>query len=242
MASESQISMTTQGQWTKGEGASKLEVLSHSLMWGGSGHIGMIQRVHSELEKQAASIVREFNKGREAGAKELHGHVNGVQRQVSKELLPTAGESYETGFLFAGYAKDGAYILECDRKGAREFHQVRHFAAIGSGDIFAVHAWRSVAHYDIGAMSLAQAQALAYRTIESAIATAAFGLGGEVHMCVVAAGKEPHILSLEEMQAIEDMVKLWKEREVEVLGELGESPKKPDEAKAAAVDELPPKE
>jgi 20S proteasome alpha/beta subunit len=241
MASESQISLTTQGQWTKGEGASKLEVLSHSVMWGGSGHLGTIQRVHSELEKEAAAIAREFNKGREAGARELHGPVNAVQTQVSKELLPSAGETYATGFLFAGYAKDGPFILECDAKGAREFHHVRHFAAIGSGDIFAVHAWRSVAHYDIAAMTLAQAQALAYRTIENAVATAAFGLGGAVQICTATTIKDAHLLSLQEMQVIEDMVKLWKEREIEVLGALGESRGRVEEPKAEAV-EIPPTE
>src|SRR6266851_9174827 len=112
MASESQVSLATVGQPTKGAPTSKLEVLGDSIMWGGSGHIGTIQRVHAEVEKQAGNIVREFGKGREAGGRELHGYVNGVQRQVAKELL-VPDPNYETGFLFAGYAKDGPYILEC---------------------------------------------------------------------------------------------------------------------------------
>lgn len=239
MASESQSTLATQGQMTK-VSSSKLEVLSHSIVWAGSGHVGTIQRVHAEVEKQAASIVREFRSGQEAGAREIHKVVNGVQRQVASEVLASAGQMYETGFLFAGYSKDGPYILECDGKGGREWQHPKHFATIGSGDIFAVHAWRSLAHHDIGALSLAQAQALAYRTIEDAIATAAFGLGGQVQICIASRDQQPHVLDGSEMKAVEDLVAIWKAQEVDVLKGLGPSSKAEPEPPAATKE--PPHE
>jgi hypothetical protein len=185
--------------------------------------------------------LKEFAKGRESGAKELHAIVNTIQRQVAKEILG-AGEAYETGFLFAGYSKEGPFILECDRKGPREWHHGRNFAAIGSGDIFAVHAWRSVAHYDIGGLGLVQAQALAYRTIEDAVATAALGLGGQVQVCVASAGGAPHILDRAEIQAVEDLIKLWKAGEVEVLGGLAQTVTKTGTEPSDTPTGLPPEE
>jgi 20S proteasome alpha/beta subunit len=234
MASESQSTLATQGQLTKAS-SSKLEILSHSIIWAGSGHVGTIQRVHAEIDKQGASIVREFAKGHEAGARELHKHVTGVQRQIAGEVLPSAGGTYETGFLFTGYSKDGPYILECDGKGAREWQHPNHFATIGSGDIFAVHAWRSIAHHDIPSLSLAQAQALLYRTIEDAIATAAFGLGGQVQVCIASPGVAPHVLDREEMKAVQDLVEIWKAQEVDVLKGLGPTSKAEPEPPAATT-------
>lgn len=238
LASESQSTFTTQGQWTKTQGAPKLAVLAGSIIWGGSGFTGTIDRVHAEVERQAGNIVAGFAKGREPGAKELHKYVNGIQKQVAAELLPSAGDTYETGFLFAGYSKDGPYILECDRKGTRDWHHERHFQAIGSGDIFAMHAWVSVAHHNIANLSLLQGEALAYRTIEDAVATAAFGLGGKVQMCVVTPDGKARALDKTELQAIDDAVRLWKQREVEVVAGLAATAA-PDAAEAANVPTLP---
>jgi hypothetical protein len=100
----------------------------------------------------------------------------------------------------------------------RQFHTVP-YAAVGSGDVFALHAIRSVAHYDILALGRVQAQALAYRTIDNAINTAAFGLGGPVQLLVVNNGRAS-LLSKTEIEAVRDLVDLWKRREVETLASL----------------------
>jgi 20S proteasome alpha/beta subunit len=222
LASESQSTLMTQGQLTKAV-ATKLSILA-GIMWAGSGPIGVIQRAEYELEKQSGNISSEFRKGGEPGAKELHKYVNAVQRQAALEAMPSAGQAFDTAFLFAGYSRDGPFILECDQKGGRQWQHPFHFAAIGSGDIFAVHAWRSVAHYDIANLSLAQAEALGYRTIQDAVATAAFGLGGQVQMCIATKADGPRHMDKTEVDAIDDAVKLWKQREVEALGALAPTP------------------
>lgn len=96
--------------------------------------------------------------------------------------------------LFVGYAREGPFILDISPSGSRHFSDRPH-EAIGSGDIFALHAMRSVAHYDVANLPLECAQALAYRTVDNAIRTAAFGLGGRVQLLVVTPTKKAACLT-----------------------------------------------
>jgi hypothetical protein len=101
-----------------------------------------------------------------------------------------------------------------------------------------MHAWHSVSHYDIAKLTLLQGQVLAYRTIEDAVATAAFGLGGQVQMCVATRDGARQV-DKAEIDAIVDAIKIVKGKEIEALGALA-----PSEAPASAGVEAkpPPKE
>jgi hypothetical protein len=159
------------------------------------------------------------SRGAEDGAREVFSVVNALQRKAAEAFVPNVGRQQDSvGCLFVGYGKGTPFILEVDRGGLREFVPLP-YAAIGSGDIFAVHAIRSVAHYNIAALSREQALALAYRTIDNAIQTAAFGLGGKVQLLCVTPEKA-WILDDNEVKASQDMVDIWKGKEVETLGAL----------------------
>lgn len=220
LAADSQSTLLTAGQWTRLD-ADKLNVLGGRIAWAGSGAIGAVQRVELELEAHAREIVAAFEVSHELGAREVFRRVNSVQKQVFTEAVgdPTnVGSSY----LFAGYGASGPFLLEIDSDGGRQWSDRHSFAAIGSGAIYAIHASRSIAHYRLPALSLVQAQALAYRTVENAIATAALGLGGATRLLVVTPSGAS-VLARTELEAVRDIVGIWKQREVEILQELGSS-------------------
>jgi hypothetical protein len=124
-----------------------------------------------------------------------------------------------SAYLFGGYGVAGQFLLEISADGVRQWGEKNNFTAIGSGDIFAVHAYRSISHYSLASMSLVLAQALAYRTVANAIATAAFGLGGAVRLSVVTPASA-YIVPEGDLEAVRDLVALWEQREVELLAGL----------------------
>jgi len=226
LASDSQATMDTAGQPTKQE-AEKLYVLGGQVGWGASGSQGLIQRVRHELESHVPEIRHGFVKdGTEQGARKVFGLVNPIQQQAVKEhVQPFSREPQSVAALFVGYSKGQPFILEIAREGTRQFHDAP-YAAIGSGDVFAIHAIRSVAHYKVEELAQDSALALAFRTVDSAIKTAAFGLGGEVQLLVVTA-EGARCLSRAELRPIEDLIDIWKGKEVETLGSLSPEPKPP---------------
>jgi 20S proteasome alpha/beta subunit len=234
LAADSQATMQTSGQATKTGAVEKLFVLHKKIAWAGSGPAGVIQRLTVELEKHSGDIVRGFEKGHELGAIEIHKRVNEIQKRVHDE---TVGDWKATGseYIFAGFGKDGPFLLEISGQSARQWHHGTGFTAIGSGDVFAMHGWRSVSHYDISSLTLDQAQALAYRTVDNVIATAAFGIGGAVQMCVVTETSAA-VSDKTQLEAVQDLIDIWKQREIDVMGELAPV-KKPVVAAAKSVSE-----
>ena len=238
LASDSQATADTSGQATKQE-TDKLFLLGGVMGWGGSGSEGLVQRLQHDLEKSQHEIRQGFAKhGAEDGANKLFPIVNQIQHQALKELIqPFSREPQALAVLFAGYAHGQPFILEIARNGTRQFHNAP-YAAIGSGDIFAVHAIRSVAHYDVTSLSQDRALALAYRTVDNAIRTAAYFLGGRVQLLAITQEKA-WCLTEGETRVVEDLVDIWKQKEVEVLGSLSSAPGPP--APPPAVEE-PPRE
>jgi 20S proteasome alpha/beta subunit len=236
LAADSQSTLLTAGQWTRLD-ADKLNVLGGRVAWAGSGAIGAVQRVELELEAHAREILAAFAVSHELGAREVFRRVNTVQKQVFTEAVgdPTnVGSSY----LFAGYGVAGPFLLEIDSDGGRQWSDRHSFAAIGSGAIYAIHASRSIAHHRLPALSLVQAQALAYRTVENAIATAALGLGGATRLLVVTPSGAG-LLDRTELKAVQDIVDIWKQREVEILLELGAAAEDPSAQPGAPLPEPP---
>jgi 20S proteasome alpha/beta subunit len=216
-AADSQSTLSTVGQPTK-QDTQKLYVLADRIAWAGSGSVGSIQRVEPELVERAAEIVVAFSKGHEEGARAIFTRVNALQKRVASEVLGDASTG-ASAYLFGGHGVAGQFLLEITADGVRQWCERSGFTAIGSGDIFAVHAYRSVSHYELPKLSLVQAQALAYRTVENAIATAAYGLGGDIRLSVATASGA-HMLSETDIRAVQDIVDIWKQREVDILEEL----------------------
>jgi len=220
VASDSQSTAQTGSQPTKGD-IHKLFILGSQFAWGGSGPIGSIQRVRAELEGCTAEIVRDF-KHFEPGMKTLHKHIHKIQDEVERETLGDlqAKAAQRSAYLVAFFTEDGPHILEFETAGSRTLHDTDGFSAIGSGDIFAMHSFRSLRHHQLVTLSQPQAQALAWRTVDDAIATAAWGLGGPVSIAVVDS-KVARMLEPQEVEAVRDTVGLWRQQEVEILGALG---------------------
>ncbi len=174
--------------------------------------MGLIQRIQYELDRDG-SLAKEFrSNGQEHGARRLFNHINPLQHQALKECAPglQGEQAQRAAGLFVGYAKGMPFILEVTAGGGRQFHTVP-YAAIGSGDIFASHAICSVAHHDVKLLPMDVAKALAYRTIENAIRTAAWGIGGEVQLPTVTQDGA-HCLTAAEIEPVRDIVGIWKEK------------------------------
>jgi 20S proteasome alpha/beta subunit len=218
LAADSQSTLLTPGQYTK-QDTEKLYVLGGKIAWAGAGTVGAIQRVEHALSQHTGDIVRAFSQGHELGARKIHSRVSAVQREIAAEVLGDPAEEGASAYLFGGYGAAGQWLLEIDSAGMRQWCEQSHFTSIGSGAIYAVHAYRSIAHYRLPALSLVQAQAFAYRTVENAIATAALGLGGAVHMATVTP-RGACALGDTDLMAVQDTVDIWKQREVEIMDEL----------------------
>jgi 20S proteasome alpha/beta subunit len=234
LAADSQSTLLTPGQYTK-QDTEKLYVLGDRIAWAGAGTVGAIQRVEHTVNRHAAEIVRAFAQDHELGARKIHTRVSAVQREVAAEILGDPEQEGASAYLFGGYGASGQWLLEIDSSGMRQWCERGHFTAIGSGSIYAVHAYRSIEHYRLPSLSLVQAQAFAYRTVENAIATAALGLGGAVRLATVTPAGAC-ALGDTDLKAVQDVVDIWKQREVEILGELDPVAAPPA---PAAVDEPP---
>ena len=236
-AADSQSTLLTPGQYTR-QDTEKLYLLGDRIAWAGAGTVGAIQRVEHVLTQQAGDIVRAFSSSHELGARKIHSRVSAVQREVAAEILGDPMEEGTSAYLFGGYGASGQFLLEIDSSGVRQWCERGHFTAIGSGAIYAVHAYRSIAHYRLPSLSLVQAQAFAYRTVENAIATAALGLGGATRLVTVTpAGAGA--LGDTDIKAVQDTVDIWKQREVEILAELHPATAEAEAVRAGELDEPP---
>jgi len=220
LASDSQATAGTQGQPSKGD-AQKLFVLGETVGWAGSGATGLIHRVRDELEREAEAICGALRKRpAQVGSERIFAIVNRHQHQAAKEHVPSGGGPAEVvAALFVGY--DGRavpFIFEISAGGQRGFHE--HYDSIGSADIFAWHAIRSVEnYYNLPDLNRDLAMALAYRTIDNAIRTAAFGIGPPIQLLEVTP-EGAHCLDETEVKAVADIVDLWRAKEVATLATL----------------------
>jgi 20S proteasome alpha/beta subunit len=234
LASDSQSTAGTQGQPSKGD-AKKLFVLGGIIGWGGSGSTGLIQRVRDELDRDATAICGSLKKHPAGvGSEHIFKIVNKHQQQALKDHVPATGvDPAETmGAIFVGFDGAGSpFIFEIGTGGQRGFHP-QPYDAIGSADIFAWHAIRSVEnYYNLPELNRDLAMALAYRTIDNAIRTAAHYIGPPVQLLEVTP-TDARILDATQIKAIEDIVDLWRSKEVKTLTTLLEP-----EAPAIPVEE-----
>jgi 20S proteasome alpha/beta subunit len=226
MASDSQATQFASGQPVRLDSGDKLHLLERGIAWGATGHEGTIQQVKAALDAKASVIYKEFkNSTNEKGAQLLHSFLLPVQqatmKRYIKEMDPQGQEAPIIGAIVCGYGREGPFLIECNKAGGWQFHH-RPFFAVGSADVFALYAMTSVLHYRVETLTEKQALALAYRTVSSAIESAAFGIGGEVQMIKINREKAAR-LERPELESLKDTVTIWKQKEVEALGGLSAS-------------------
>jgi proteasome beta subunit len=214
LASDGQATSDAAGQPTRAP-VRKLFDVSGRVAWGAAGSVGLQQTLREELGLLNGSA-------NEPGQlrRRLASVVIPLQQEALRGFVPHAGtEPPELACLFCWCDGDGARILSIPRTGSdHQFHD-RH-AAIGSGDIFAELAMRSLVDAGTPELSVEQAKMIAYKAIAEAIAVAAVYLGPPIQMYVITArGAEP--VAQEEIEGgLADAVALWKARQHEALGPL----------------------
>jgi 20S proteasome alpha/beta subunit len=214
LASDGQATSDAAGQPTRAP-ARKLFDVSGRVAWGAAGSVGLQQSLQTRLALLNGSAG-------EPG--QLRRHLASVviplQQAAIRDFVPIVGaEPPELACLFCWCDGQGPRILSLPRTGSdHQFHE-RH-AAIGSGDIFAELAMRSLVDAETPELTIEQAKMIAYKAIADAIAVAAAYLGPPIQMYVVtAAGAEP--VPQDEIEgALADAVDLWKARQREALGPL----------------------
>ena len=198
--------------------AKKIARLGKHVVYGGTGGQGAGQRVHTALQGQAAKM--NAAKPQAETAAVIRAAVNPIQQQVRNEWVQIPNSQPEMwGGIFCGWSKEGPWIFEIDLNGASQFHEP--FAATGSGHAVAHAALMNVAHFDVAHQSLEGAKAIAYRAIESTCAASAWGVGMPVQLAIVTNDGVQELVDGEETHTeLQDLVDLWKAKEVETLGGL----------------------
>lgn len=218
VAADRQATFASAGQPTRVTEDKLWQLGDAPVVVGFSGVVGIAQNINAALDKppkkyQKQSIVKsrgEFNKRISKVLKDAQRHFVRID--------PKAGEP-ECDTLIAGYTEGEPWILEINRNGIAEQHEHRGFHAIGSGEVFARFACAFMYEKEVRNLGLFPAQALAYRTIATAIDVAAWGLGGPIQMWVVDS-KDVCRMDERQLQAVRDAVELWKKNERESLIEV----------------------
>lgn len=214
MASDGQLTSDAAGQPTRAP-SRKLFRAGTELAWGIAGSTGLRQTVQAELADLDITGMRA-----ELRRRALAEVVIPIQLQAARMHVALPGtEPPELACLFCWVDEGGPRILTIPRTGAdHQFHE--HFAAIGSGDIFAASTVRSVAPLGGQALSVEQAKMVAYSAVADAIDVAAVFLGPPIQMMVVTAAGAIEVPREELDTALADSVEVWRARRREALAPL----------------------
>jgi len=211
LASDGQSTDDAAGQPTRSD-ARKLFHAGRRIAWGAAGSDGLRQTVAALLDPADlwtpdAQLVRE----------RLVARVLPVQAAGVREHVPHAGtDPPELDLLFAWHDGHRGRILTVPRSGSgHRFHN--RFAAIGSGDIFAVFAFRSLGGRELPALDLEHAKLLAYKAVLDAIDVAAVYLGPPIQMSVVDRHGVRAVPREELDTSLLDAVEVWRARQREAL-------------------------
>lgn len=210
MASDGQLTSDAAGQPTRTP--SRKLFRAGDVAWGIAGSTGLRQTVQAELAGRRLTGL-----GAEARRRALAALVVPIQREAARMHVALPGtEPPELDCLFAWCDAGGPRILAIPRTGSdHQFHE--HFAAIGSGDIFAASTVRSVSPLGGPALSVEQAKMVAYSAVADAIDVAAVYLGHPIQMTVVTVDGVVEVGREELDTALADSVDVWRARRREAL-------------------------
>jgi len=223
LASDGQATIGTTGQPLKGP-TEKLFCPWNNIAWGGSGPVGMIQRVDLALRATFASPDAFQSESIASTRNALSNVVAGTVRPlVTDRYLNAPQSSPWASFLFVGHVPEGSFILEIGIDLLDEDHTASGYSAIGSGDIFA---YSGLAHFNVRQHNLNGAKLIAHRVVDDAIRVAAYGLGYPIHMVEIhkPSGEDQFAtaqkLSQDEVRILGDKVTEWKGIESEALAQF----------------------
>lgn len=223
LASDSQATYLTGGQQVKGD-ITKLVPQWLNVAWAASGDVGVaqhVQRVFAEHEKLGQQVYFE-NRNPDTVMKEICEVLRPSLREYFTGLLNYPNSNPWTAFLFSGWVKDGPVLFEVGADLIATDHREPGYAAIGSGDIFPYFALASLRHHRVRQCTMPRATLIAHRVVDDAIGVAAYGLGPPVQMITIAEGEAAQVR--DDIEAIEDGVRQWKEIEREALARHLEQP------------------
>jgi 20S proteasome alpha/beta subunit len=216
-----------------------VKLLSHDdhILWAGTGSQGADQRVARALADNCEHLAADLSSAEIGSA--LHFCGNSIQKQSQEAFVRYSPQAQPEswGAIFCGRSEDGFFIAEIDPAGGWQFHPA--IGATGSGYAFALLAASSVKHHNVSGRSLEHAKVLAYRAIEMTCNAAATGVGLPVQLGVVTTDGVS-ILSEAEITGLRETVNVWKQIEVEALGEAlggdGAESEEPNEADDPGLD------
>lgn len=184
---------------------------------GCSGAVGVAQNVRTTLEGMKKDVLKKSVADLRVKFRTRISKVLKIAKQSYVEIDKTMGAPV-CDTLVAGYADGEACLLEVSRNGGDEQHEQRGFCALGSGGPFAHFACASMQHHAVRELGMQAAQVLAYRTIETAIEVAAFGLGGSVQMWIIDSSGARKVEGAE-LRVIKHTANTWKKLETEFLAQ-----------------------
>ncbi len=202
----------------------KIHSLASCVLWAGAGDVGLLQKIGYALESLEATKLTLPIKGLRPM---LFNTVRPVILEAIQAFIPVGPNPQPpmADVLFCGYSGDDPWILEITHTASDVQHEEIGFAAIGSADIFPYFALTSLAHYGVRQRSTAEGQLIAYRVLDDAINTAAYGIGTPIQMSVVDRPSEAaqpgraRPLSIDELRALQEAVTGWKKTETDSLAE-----------------------
>lgn len=223
MASDGQATFSTTGQPVR-QPMQKIHSLASCVLWAGAGDVGLLQKIGYALESLEPTKLTLPIKGLRPM---LFNTIRPVILEAVQAFIPVGPNPQPpmADVLFCGYSGDDPWILEITHTASDVQHEEIGFAAIGSADIFPYFALTSLAHYGVRQRSTAEGRLIAYRVLDDAINTAAYGIGTPIQISVVdrpsdaAQPGRARPLSIDELRALQEAVMGWKKTETDSLAE-----------------------
>lgn len=207
----------------------KIRALAGRLLWGGSGAVGLLQKIEIVLNDiDRATMSRPVAKVRA----EIRGRVLREQKAAQDTYLNLAPQFPlpTAHILLSGYEGERPWILEIDPNGTDTQLEEYGFAAVGSGAHFA---YAVLSGYGRHPWTLETGKVVSFKVIHEAINVAAFGLGPPIQMWEIPRSQPPR--RVEDINGIRDTYEAWVQLQLEELGQLT-APPGPDSRPPAAGD------
>lgn len=223
MASDSQASDTAIGVRFP---TTKVFKLTSRAVWGGTGDSQTISEIDAAFQQSKARL---------NGAQDIAPEMVNAMRPVLKRHYDTVLQAPNwqqmqpaTAALACGYHKtNGSWIVEVDPNCQYTHYDKRGFHAVGSAAGFALLGGALLAHFRPAEKTLEHGKLIAYRVINAAIDTSAFGVGHPIQMWYVDE-TGIHQVSDDDLKVIRDSVGAWQDQEEELLEQiLGTKPPDP---------------
>lgn len=226
------IVMASDGQATSGSSGgfvrrpiSKIKQAGNKVLWGGSGSVGILQKISlvfeglqqdiltkSIFDPQIKQIVIQNLFNIRKNELERHRGLYGIYGHEKEQR-----ETQLADLLIAEFGENGNHKIwhinpDCWDELVEEFG----YGCTGNGDIFA---YSSLKNFNIKELSTNEGALLAYRVIKDAIDVGAFGLGEPIDVWILDRNGTKR-LNKEHMLAIRDTCSLWFEAERETFKKI----------------------